>query len=136
MDKRLSFRQFLEINSKLMHISDTWSDLWVMIYYTQLSVGSLIRLKYDDISDNSFNTGKRGRLEELRIESTAPIKQILERRRKRYPDDIYVFQSHSNRVKKSPRPVTVIAFNAALRKAGATRPGLPVSSSSAKYITG
>jgi integrase len=105
-----------------------------MIYYTQLSVGSLIRLKYDDISDNSFNTGKRGRLEELRIESTAPIKQILERRRKRYPDDIYVFQSHSNHV--PPRQVTVIAFNAALRKAGATRPGLPVSSSSAKYITG
>ena len=136
MDKRLSFRQFLEINSKIMYISDTWSDLWVMIYYTQLSVGRLIRLKYDDISDNSFNTGKRGRLEELRIESTAPIKQILERRRKRYPDDIYVFQSHSNRVKKSPRPVTVIAFNAALRKAGATRLGQPVSSSSAKYITG
>lgn len=102
MDKRLSFRQFLEINSKLMHISDTWSDLWVMIYYKQLSVGRLIRLKYDDISDNSFNTGKRGRLEELCIESTAPIKQILKRRRKQYPDDIYVFQSHSNRV-KSPQ---------------------------------
>lgn len=117
-----------------MHISDAWSDLWVMIYYTQLSVGRFIRLKYDDISDNSFNTDIRGRLEELCIELTAPIKQILMRRRRRYPDDIYAFQNYSNRVKKSPRPVTVIEFNKVLRKAGATRPVLPVSSSSGNTL--
>lgn len=117
-------------------MSDTWPNLWIIIYCTQLSVGRLIRLKYDDIIEHSFNIDQQWRQKELCIELTVPIEQILKRRREMYPDDIYLFQSHSTRVKFPPRPVTVIAFNTALRKAGSTIPGPTVSSSSAKLITG
>lgn len=132
---RLNFSQFLAINSKLIHISDTWSNLWVLVFYTRMSVGRLIDLQYKDIDGHSLLLREHGRLKEQCIELTTPVEQILERRRKQSPDDIYVFQSHSNRVKISPRPVTVIAFNAALRKASRNMPGLKMSSSSARSVS-
>lgn len=48
---------------------------------------------------------------------------IISQRRQRYPNDIFLLQSNSLRVRATARPVTLIAFNAALKKAawGITR---------------
>ena len=43
------------------------------------------------------------------------IKNIIVKRRTLYPNDIFLFQSHSNRIKAYVRPVTIVAFNSALR---------------------
>ena len=59
---------------------------------------------------------------------------MIDRRRKNYPGDVFVFQSHSNRVKYERRPVTLIAFNTALRRAARSLPDVNVSSSSARNI--
>ncbi|TXW07118.1 hypothetical protein D4M60_27060 [Klebsiella pneumoniae] len=32
--KTISFEQFLTINSNLVSISDTWADLWALIFHT------------------------------------------------------------------------------------------------------
>ncbi|HFY0731578.1 TPA: hypothetical protein ACIGWT_002501, partial [Citrobacter amalonaticus] len=58
-------------------------------------------------------------LKEINIIAPSPVLNIILRRREVYPDDVYVFQSHSNRVKAKKNPVTVIAFNRALKKASA-----------------
>ncbi|WP_421672263.1 hypothetical protein [Raoultella terrigena] len=132
--KTISFEQFLTINSNLGHISDTWSDLWALIFYTGLSVGQLIALRYDDIGLNSLSFRERGRLKAITLQLSSPLRALLNRRRERYPGDVFVFQSHSNRVKNQVGPVTVIAFNAALRRAGKVLPLRTVSSRSARNV--
>ncbi len=77
-----------------------------------------------------------GRLKALRIELTPPIKKILNCRREKYQGDIFVFQSHSNRMKYECRPVTLIAFNTALSRVAKSLPGVTVSSSSARNVPG
>ncbi|HBZ0899588.1 TPA: hypothetical protein MJC54_28910 [Klebsiella pneumoniae] len=132
--KTLTFAQFLVINSQLANISDTWADLWVLIFHTGLSVGRLLALRHDDTDGESILLREQGRLKALRVELTPPAIAIIVRRRERYPEDIFVFQSHSNRVKYECRPVTLIAFNSALRQAAKSLPDVNVSSSSARNI--
>ncbi|MEF3110352.1 hypothetical protein QFI91_14795 [Raoultella sp. WB_B2P2-3] len=132
--RTISFEQFLTINSNLVPISDTWSDLWALIFYTGLSVGRLITLRYEDIGLNSLCLRERGRLKAMKLQLSSPSRALLHRRRERYPRDVFVFQSHSNRVKNQVGPVTVIAFNAALRRAGRVLPLRTVSSTSARNV--
>lgn len=133
--KTLTFAQFLVINSQLANISDTWADLWALIFHTSLSAGRLLSLRYDDIDCNSILIRERGKPKALRVEIPPTVMAMIARRRERYPEDIFVFQSHSNRVKYECRPVTLIAFNTALNRAAKSLPGVTVSSSSARNVT-
>lgn len=130
----ISFRDFLTINHNLMHMSDTWADLWALIFYTRLSAGRLLSLRYDDIDGCSIMIREPGHLKALRVESTPPVEGSLLVEENAYPEDVFLFQSHSNRVKYRRRPVTIIAFNAALRRAARSLPDVNVSSSSARNI--
>ncbi|MGM1325548.1 hypothetical protein ACS0TW_05775, partial [Klebsiella michiganensis] len=131
----LTFMQFLIINSQLAGNSDTWADLWVLIFHTSLSAGRLLALRYDDIDNDSILIRERGRLKALRVEIPPRAMAMITRRRERYPEDVFVFQSHSNRVKYECRPVTLIAFNTALGRAAKSLPGVTVSSSSARNVS-
>lgn len=133
--KTLTFMQFLIINSQLAGISDTWADLWVLIFHTSLSAGRLLALRYEDIDNDSILIRERGRLKALRVEIPPRAMAMITRRRERYPEDVFVFQSHSNRVKYECRPVTLIAFNTALGRAAKSLPGVTVSSSSARNVS-
>ncbi|WP_260611054.1 hypothetical protein [Klebsiella huaxiensis] len=131
----LTFAQFLIINSHLAKVSDTWADLWALIYYTGMSAGRLLTIQHDDIDGNSILIRERGRLKALRVEIPPTVMAMLARRRERHPEDIFVFQSHSNRVKNECRPVTLIAFNTALRHASKSLPAVTASSSSARNVS-
>lgn len=133
--KTLTFMQFLIINSQLAGISDTWADLWVLIFHTSLGAGRLLSLRYDDIDGNSILIRERGRLKALRVEIPPTVMAMIARRRERHPEDIFVFQSHSNRVKNECRPVTLIAFNTALNRAAKSLSGVTVSSGSARNVS-
>ncbi|HHT0550116.1 TPA: hypothetical protein ACTW9E_002730 [Klebsiella michiganensis] len=133
--KTLTFMQFLIINSQLAGISDTWADLWVLIFHTSLGTGRLLSLRYDDIDGNSILIRERGRLKALRVEIPPTVMAMIARRRERHPEDIFVFQSHSNRVKNECRPVTLIAFNTALNRAAKSLSGVTVSSGSARNVS-
>lgn len=133
--KTLTFMQFLIINSQLAGISDTWADLWVLIFHTSLGAGRLLSLRYDDIDGNSILIRERGRLKALRVEIPPTVMTMIARRRERHPEDIFVFQSHSNRVKNECRPVTLIAFNTALNRAAKSLSGVTVSSGSARNVS-
>lgn len=90
--KTISFEQFLTINSNLVSISDTWADLWALIFHTGLSAGRLLSIRYDDIDDGLILIRKQGHLKELRVESTPPVEGIIARRRERYPEDVFYFR--------------------------------------------
>lgn len=130
----ITFDRFLVVNSKLIQISNTWSDLWTMIFYTGLSVGRIIELRYEDIDIKSVLLKGKVRFRTIQVDLNPALLTMLMHRRENYPDDIFVFQSHSNRVKNKCRPVTVIAFNAALRHAGQYLLGAKVSSTNARRI--
>lgn len=134
MKGALSFKQFLAVKDKLIDVSDTWSDLWALTFYTGVSAGRLIALRYDHVDGNTMVLQGQGHLKALYVELSPPAVAILNRRREKYPDDIFVFQSHSNRVKYERRPVTLIAFNTALGRAAKSLPDVTVSSSSARKV--
>lgn len=46
----LSFQEFMTINVRLKASNDTWSDLWVFLYYLRESVGRVVTLRYSDAS--------------------------------------------------------------------------------------
>ncbi|MGK0705303.1 hypothetical protein ACSFCW_17730 [Yokenella regensburgei] len=128
----LTFYEFVVINRRLREISYTWADLWSFLYYLPVGVGRLIGLRYTDIRGEYLTLQRTGRFKETKILIPASIDEILHRRALTYPDDIFIFQSHSNRVKAIEVPVTVIAFNMALKKAAAGVTDKTVSSKSAR----
>ncbi|HGY5645043.1 TPA: hypothetical protein ACNV3Z_004491, partial [Raoultella ornithinolytica] len=87
------------------------------------------------IDGNSILIRERGRLKALRVEIPPTVMAMIARRRERHPEDIFVFQSHSNRVKNECRPVTLIAFNTALNRAAKSLSGVTVSSGSARNVS-
>ena len=120
------------ISHKLKDISDTWSDLWVFLYLVPLSVGQVINVRHSSFDGKSLTMEKRGKFKEIEILVSPLVCELIRERKKRYPEDIYIFQSHSNRVKFLAKPVTVIAFNKALKIASKGITEQIVSSKSAR----
>ncbi|MFE4110376.1 hypothetical protein [Kosakonia sp. YIM B13611] len=130
----LSFLEFISINSKLKQLSETWSDLWSMLFYQKTSVGKVINLMYSDVCSYKGVITENFHKESHPLYLNTSAFEIVKKRRVLYPNDIYIFQSHSNRVKAIVKPVTVIAFNQALRKAAEHLPYKNVSSNSARRV--
>jgi integrase len=93
--------------------------LWAFLYYLGESVGRVVILKYSDVSGGYITLAPKGRLKGKHLPVPRPVSEMLRRRRKVYPDDTFIFQSHSNRIGTEIKPVTVIAFNTALKRASA-----------------
>lgn len=113
----LTFYEIASINHRLLDISDTWADLWVCLHYLPVGIGRVRMLRYTNLVGSNLTFEQRGRLKEINIIAPSQVRNIILRRREIYPDDVYVFQSHSNRVKAEEKPVTVVAFNRALKLA-------------------
>ena len=130
---QLTLHEFASINCKLKDISDTWSDLWVLLHILPVGIGRVVSLRYGNLIGDSLVVEANGRFEEKILSVPAVVRHIVQRRRDKYPHDVYVFQSHSNRVKFQQRPVTVIAFNQALKIASKGVTDKVVSSKSARW---
>lgn len=130
---QLTLHEFASINCKLKDISDTWSDLWVFLHILPVSIGRVVNLRYGNFIGDSLIVEANGRLEEKILTVPAVVRHIVQRRNDKYPNDIFIFQSHSNRVKFKEQPVTVIAFNRALKIASSGVTDKKVSSKSARW---
>lgn len=131
MDNELTPMEFRKIQANLERISDTWATLWLLLNLTHSRVSQLLHCRYQDVEGNMLNLPAHGILAPRAIPLSPTAVVILRQRRIRYPYDIYIFQSHSRRVRSTCRPVTVIAFNAALKTAARTVTNKQVSSKSA-----
>ena len=114
---QLTTRQVALINCRLKDISDTWADLWVFLHLVPIGVSRAIVLQYSNFDGKSLTFEERGKFKAKQISASPLVCELIQRRKEKYPDDIYIFQSHSNRVKFQGKPVTVIAFNRALKVA-------------------
>lgn len=130
----LSYKNMKAVSKELEILSDTWRDFWEFLCYSHSRPVQAIKLKYNDILDKYILLPSCERYSEVLIPVNDAIKHILERRKHLYPDDVYIFQSHSNRIKYFKRPITLIAFNRALRKASILTLNKPLSSKYALYF--
>ncbi|ROU13813.1 hypothetical protein EB837_12900 [Kluyvera ascorbata] len=121
------------ITRKLKDISDTWSDLWVFLHLVPIVVSRAIDLRYSCFDGKSLTFEERGKFKAKQIAASPLVCELIQRRREKYPDDIFIFQSHSNRVRRIGKPVTVIAFNRALKSASKGVTEKTVSSKSAQW---
>ena len=118
---RLALREFLALE--------------FMLNVTGAMVSRVVRLRFRDICDGEvILLPACGRFAEQQLALTPELRAMTDRRRKRCPHDIYLFQSHSNRVRSAARPVTVIAFNQALKKAAANVIMENISSKSVRLL--
>lgn len=124
----LTLQEFKKIEMNLSLISPTWSDLWMLLFYLKIGVGELLSLKYSDVSGEYLVVDKvNGR----KILLNGNVRSIIYLRRLLNPNDVYIFQSRSNRVKFASKPVSVIAFNTAIKAASKGVTDKNVSSRSA-----
>lgn len=125
----LTLQEFKLIEKNLSLMSPTWSDLWMLLFYLKIGVGVLIALKYSDVSGEYLVVDKdNGR----KILLNGNVRSIIYLRRILNPNDVYIFQSRSNRVKFASKPVSLIAFNSAIKMAAKGVTKKNVSSRSAE----
>ncbi|WP_413728486.1 tyrosine-type recombinase/integrase [Sodalis sp. RH19] len=99
--------------------TDVYHDIFALDLNFALRISDLLALRFDDvIGKNVFSVpeGKTGKVRQIQVNDVA--KDIINRRRSLYPDDIYLFQSHSNRCKAIPAPVRRESVAAAFKRAG------------------
>lgn len=131
MEEQLTPSEFTTIYNNLYSLSDSWADLWMILYLTGVPVSRILKLKYSDFSGNMIFLASNGRFKAIFLNLNIKSKKLIEIRAKRYPNDVYVFQSHSNLMKSHPTPLTLIAFNRALKIASKKVTCKTVSSKSA-----
>ena len=116
MGNRITPVGFNGIYRNLEQSADTWAALWLLLNQMQVQVTQLLRCRYQDWQGCVLVFSAYGLFAEKRI-VLSPGARVIIGQRRRYPNDVFLFQSHSLRVKATARPVTVIAFNMALKKA-------------------
>lgn len=134
MNDILSYKNMKKISKELGKSSDTWSDFWEFLCYTHLHPSQVLKIKIEDINKKNIKIPTSGKFPEVIIPLNNETNRIVIRRKIRYPNDIYLFQSHSNRVKLFNRPITLIAFNRALRKASYSTCNILISSKHSFYF--
>ena len=95
-------------NLLLKHGNQDFSDVFKLGINVAFRISDLLSLTYDELdliaAQPTIIEGKTGKARTVRLNSAAI--DILHRRRSTYPQDIYVFQSHSNRGKGAAQPLT------------------------------
>ena len=93
----------------------------------------MLKLKFDDVRKETVYFEATTGLDGISIPLNSGLNKLIRVRRSKYPDDAFVFQSHTNRT-LAPRPVTLVAFNMALKKASYGVTLKLVSSKSARFL--
>lgn len=101
----------------LVYISGTWDVLWFLLNLTQVHITQLLRCRYQDWQVGFHHTTGNQSLPGETAPLTPAARVIVTQRQRRCQGDVFLFQSHSLRVQATARPVTVIDFNMALKKA-------------------
>lgn len=110
---------------------ETYADVWVLNLNMALRISDLLALTFDDVKGNVLRLNeqktarkakgdqpaKLGKAKTIEINEAA--REIIERRRKAFPDDVFLFQSKSNYMKFKPAsPVGREGCSRAFKAAG------------------
>ncbi|MEX3018335.1 tyrosine-type recombinase/integrase [Kluyvera sp. STS39-E] len=108
-----------QIETVLRRRNETYADAWALNLNLALRISDLLALTFDDVAGNvvTIKEKKTGKPKVFPINNRA--REIISRRRAAYPEDKFLFQSKSNRVKNQPaRAITREAASRAFSEAG------------------
>jgi len=108
-----------QIETVLRRRNETYADAWALNLNLALRISDLLALTFDDVAGNvvTIKEKKTGKQKVFPINNRA--REIISRRRAAYPEDKFLFQSKSNRVKNQPaRAITREAASRAFSEAG------------------
>ncbi|CAK7012242.1 MAG: tyrosine-type recombinase/integrase [Citrobacter freundii] len=126
-----------QIEAVLRHRNETFADAWALNLNLALRISDLLALTFDDVAGNvvTIKEKKTSKLKVFPINNRA--RGIINRRRAAYPEDVFLFQSKSNRVKNQPaRAITREAASRAFSEAGEMVTDKNISSHSARKCRG
>jgi integrase len=106
------------------HFSDLYGDIWKVGVNLALRISDLLAIRYADIdlikNEYSLVEGKTGKNRVVGLNT--PVVTIITRRHKENPNDVYLFQTHSNRTASlAPRPVSRITVSKRFKEVGDMR---------------
>lgn len=117
--------------------NETFADAWALNLNMALRISDLLALTFDDVAGNvvTIKEKKTGKTKVFPINNRA--REIILHRRAEYPEDKFLFQSKSNRVKNlEPRSITREAASRAFSEAGEMVTDKNISSHSARKCRG
>ena len=95
-----------------------YADIWKVGVNLSLRISDLLNLKYTDfnLQDRTLNLieSKTSKAKSIRLNQTAI--EIITRRKKDHPCDLWLFQVHSNRAKN--KPISRISVSRVFKDAG------------------
>ena len=119
------------------NFGDLYSDLWRVGCNMSLRISDLLGVTYTNLDTKNrlyeLVEGKTGKKRQIRLNSK--VLDIIERRRKAYPDDKYVFQVHSNRTAGVVKPVSRISVSRNFKYTG-EKLGLTINTHSMRKSRG
>ncbi|HFR4131379.1 tyrosine-type recombinase/integrase [Raoultella ornithinolytica] len=107
------------IEKVLRYRNETYADAWALNLNLALRISDLLALTYKDVAgmEIRITEGKTKKARVIPINEKA--RDIINRRHAAYPEDVFLFQSRSNRVKNlAARPVSRESASRAFSEAG------------------
>lgn len=107
------------IEKVLRYRNETYADAWALNLNLALRISDLLALTYKDVAGTEIpiTEGKTKKARVIPINEKA--REIINRRRAAYPEDVFLFQSRSNRVKgQAASPVSRESASKAFSEAG------------------
>jgi len=102
------------------HHGDLYGDIWRIGVNLSLRISDLLAIRFADLDLQSHlytvREGKTKKIRQIRLNTKAL--SLIEKRQEQYPDDIYLFQVHSNRTASLMKPVSRISVARAFKDIG------------------
>ena len=119
------------------HHGRIYADVWRAGVNLSLRISDLLSVKYAELDTQNglyaLTEGKTGKQREVGLNNKAL--EIIERRKKEYPDDLYLFQVKSNRTNGTIKAISRISVSRAFKDVG-ERLGLKINTHSMRKSLG
>ena len=101
------------------HHAQHFADVWDLGINLALRISDLLKLKFADLDGTHIQVTESKTSKPRTIKLNDKAKEIIERRRSQYPNDVLLFQSHArNRDMKEIKPVSRQAVGKAFGEVG------------------
>lgn len=88
------------------HGSADYRDIWELGINAALRISDLLSLKFSDVEGIEVLKLVEGKTKKVRsIKLNSKALEIIQRRRKAYPADVWLFQAKGNRAKNAEKPI-------------------------------
>ena len=119
------------------HHGQIYADIWRIGVNLSLRISDLLLITYADLDTQNrlitLTEGKTAKKRQIRL--NAKVLEIVEKRKKANPSDIYLFQVHSNRTSGSIKPISRVSVSRAFKDVG-ERIGLNINTHSMRKSRG